>query len=452
MDRHEKFTIALVTTLAVIAGIWTNFPKSKTPKSNYVPSPNEPNAPKGSPDGNPNENASKTQGLLEASIAEKKVGDKKAKVMGVAIAHFSPNPSGLQQDRDVSQEELAPQDTSEQLALAKSNWDRARAKATLALELGKDTRVGVETLAKAQSLWEEAIALLRQIPQDSDLGNRSAQKIEQYQKNLAGIVYALETAQSDFLEPIARRSGLSSKVKITICHLYSRRCRRLRGNERPRSVASLMKVPVAVALMHKLTSEKIRFDTPIYVDPGNFTEDASHIRVGQTYPLETLLTETIALSSNIATNQLIDYLGWNYINQVLQERGFPNTRVEYKVVGDKIWPRNPGYRANTLTADELTEMMLAIYNREHLGDEILIRALERQYDRALGFAGLEGAQGKWLGEKTGQTSRVLGTTLAMTLFGETYVITVIDDGFYSEPSIRLFIEEIAQYIFRNGHI
>lgn len=446
MDRQEKFTIALLTIVAVMVGIGTNFPTAKSPKSKCFPCPNEPNAPKESPE----EKVAKVQGLPDTSP-----GGKSSNVMRVAIANFSANPSGLQAAPAVSQQGLAlqkaPQKASEQLDLS-NKWDRALEKATLAVELGKDTNASAETLAKAQSLWQEAIELLHQIPKDADLGKKSAKKIEQYKGNLANIEYRLETAQSDFLQPIAQRSGLSSKVKITICHLHSGRCRRLRGNERPRSVASLMKVPVAVALMHKLTTDKIRFDTPIYVDRGNFTEDASHIRVGQTYSLERLLTEMIALSSNIATNQLIDYLGWNYINRILQERGFQNTRIQYKVVGDKIWPRNPGFRANTSTADELTDMMLAIYNREHLGDEILIRALERQYDRALGFAGLEGAQGKWLGEKTGQTSRVLGTTLAMNLFGETYVITVIDDGFYSEPSIRNFIEEIAEYIFRNGHI
>ena len=66
--------------------------------------------------------------------------------------------------------------------------------------------------------------------------------------------------------------------------------------------------------------------------------------------------------------------------------------------------------------------------------------------------GIESAIGNWLGEKTGQTSEVLGTTLAMNLFGETYIITVIDDGYYSEPTIRQVVSEIAEYILRNGHL
>lgn len=334
----------------------------------------------------------------------------------------------------------------------KPYWEEALSYGAQASELGKAGNSSIETLQTLKSLWEKALDNLHQIPPDSDYGDRAVEKIPEYQANLEAISYRLEVAQSEFLIPIAQRSGLSNQVKITICHLTTNSCRRLRGNEPARDAASLMKVPIAVALMNKVTSEKLRFDTPIYVDRGNFTEDASELRVGQTYPIHTILNATLSQSSNIGPNQIIDYLGWDYINQVLEERGFTQTRVYSKFVGDRIFPQNVAIGSNTTTSDELTEMMIQIYNREHLGDEILIRSLERQYDQELGFAGLEGGFGHWLGEKTGQTSRVLGTTLAMTLFGETYIITVIDDGAYSEPSIRQFISEISEYLFRSGQL
>ncbi len=334
----------------------------------------------------------------------------------------------------------------------KPYWEEGLNYGTQASELGNSANPSIETLQNLKSLWEKALDNLHQIPADSDYGDRAVEKIADYQANLEAVAYRLEVAQSQFLIPIAERSGLSSQVKITICHLTTHICRRLRGNEPARDAASLMKVPIAVALMNKLTEEKIRFDTPIYVDPGNYTEDASKLRVGEKYPIETVLNATIGDSSNIGPNQLIDYLGWDYINQVLEERGYKQTRVYSKFVGERTYPQNVAIGRNTTTSDELTEMMIQIYNREHLGDEILIRSLERQYDHELGFAGLEGGFGHWLGEKTGQTSRVLGTTLAMNLFGETYIITVIDDGAYSEPTIRQFISEISEYLFRSGQL
>jgi beta-lactamase class A len=58
---------------------------------------------------------------------------------------------------------------------------------------------------------------------------------------------------------------------------------------------------------------------------------------------------------------------------------------------------------------------------------------------------------EWLGEKTGQNSRVVGTTLAAKIDGEKYVITVIDNNTAHIPEIRKSIKKIAENIVTNGH-
>ncbi|GAB4304261.1 MAG: hypothetical protein Fur0025_45950 [Oscillatoriaceae cyanobacterium] len=262
--------------------------------------------------------------------------------------------------------------------------------------------------------------------------------------------YAAEEEKSGFLREIAKNSGLSESAKISVCNL-NRVCRHLQGDRLPVSIASLSKVPISVVLMHKVTTENISLDTPIYLNPDNFTEDASDLAVGQEYPLWKLLAEMLVDSSNIAPNQLIDYLGWDYINEVLAERGYRFTRVESKFAGEYIFPADIGFGSNTSTADELTEMMVQIYNREHPGDDILISLLKHQHDREMGFAGLANSKANWLGEKTGQTSLVLGTTVAMEIAGEKYIVTVIDDGEYSELAIRDAVQGIADYITNNGN-
>lgn len=448
VNRRKHLAIAVTTvtsSLGLILGMWLPSPQAKSPPSSdrtCLPEKNQP--------------------MKQANLAVQSVdpiGSNSAKdrcsaspLQDRLAVNFPDSQRLLQQYDALSQHLQVVENQKLQQVELKLYWDRGMKLATQATELGKNAGTNAQNLQKTKSLWQEAIDTLSKIDSGSEYGDRAREKIASYQNNLAEITYRLEVAQSDFLAEIAQRSGLSNQAKITICHLQSHRCRRLRGNEYPRSAASLMKLPVAVAVMHKLTTENIRFDSPIYVDPSNFTEDASEIGVGQKYPIETVLKEMIAKSSNIATNQLIDYLGWDYINQVLAERGFKDMHIGFKMMGDRIMPSNPGNSRNLLTSDELTEMMMQIYNRQHLGDERLILALESQYDRVLGFAGIESAIGNWLGEKTGQTSEVLGTTLAMNLFGETYIITVIDDGSYSEPTIRKVVSEIAEYILRNGHL
>jgi beta-lactamase class A len=260
-----------------------------------------------------------------------------------------------------------------------------------------------------------------------------------------------QDSNSKILAQIAQASGLSTKVKITVCNLQ-RTCWHLRGNQIPISVASLMKVPIAVTLLDRVNRQKIPLNNQIYIREGNFTEDASDLEVEQNYPLGKLLLEMIVNSSNIAANQLIDYLGRNYINQVLESRGYRATRVHAKFIGDIFIPDDAGEKLNTSTTNELTEMMVQIYNRQYPGDDRLISLLGQQHDRELGLAALKGSSAKWLGEKTGQNSWVIGTTLAMEISGNKYILTVIDDGVYADAAIRNAIRKIADYIAQKGHL
>ena len=262
--------------------------------------------------------------------------------------------------------------------------------------------------------------------------------------------YDIELSKSKFIKQIAKDSGLSERAAIAICDL-ERNCRHLNGDRLPVSIASLAKIPIAVALMHKVSTENISLETPIYLNPKNFTEDASDLEVGKSYPLWRLLAAMLIKSSNIAPNQLIDYLGWDYINQVLQERGYRVTRISSKFSGKAIIPWDLGWDYNVSSSDELTEMMVQIYNREHPGDDVLVSLLKYQDDRGLGVAALEKSPAKWVGEKTGQTSYVLGTTLAMNIADKKYIVTVIDDGYYSELAVRDSVEKIAARIASQGH-
>lgn len=262
--------------------------------------------------------------------------------------------------------------------------------------------------------------------------------------------YQLEEAQSSFLQEIAINSQLSESAKITVCNLQDK-CRHLQGNIRPISGASLIKLPIAVALVHKLTTENIDLDTEIYLDEENMTEEeVSALEGGYNYPLRQLLAETIINSSNSAPNQLIDYLSRDYINQVLESRGYQEIRVNSKFIGETTVPIDLGEIKNSLNADELTRMMVQIYNGEYPGDNILKTILGLQHDRELGFAALQGKKAQWLGEKTGQNSSVLGTTLAMKVAGKIYIVTVIDDGEYSEDAIRNSVGQISDYLESHG--
>ena len=331
---------------------------------------------------------------------------------------------------------------------AKDDLQQAVRLANRAVETKRQQNQSIESSQQTQFLWNQALNNLQSVPQDSFLASLTASKTQEYRENLTAATSQVQQAKSDFLAAVARESGLSGQASIGICRL-SRECVHLRGDVPPVSPASLIKVPIAVALMQKVETEKISLNKEVFVNRGNFTEDSStKILSPKNYPLKTLLEEMIDRSSNTATNQLIDYLGWDYINQFLDNRGYEVTRVNFKLMGEKIMPANPGFGRNRVTANELTEMMVQIYNGETPGAKQLIEILNGQYDRALGFAALQGTKAQWLGEKTGQNSLVLGTTLAMSIDGEAYVMTVIDTR-SGDLQMRQSISKIADYISRN---
>ncbi|MFM6190812.1 MAG: serine hydrolase [Planktothrix sp.] len=358
---------------------------------------------------------------------------------------FEPNETLLQKLKTVEVQILVEE-------RAEDNWQQAIRLATQAQKVANPDDPSPQQRKQVQDLWQKAINNLQEIPPHSLLARQTSEKIKDYESSLSEITDELLDARAKILEQIRQESGLTRQAMLTVCTL-KRDCVDLRGNQPPASPASLIKVPVAIALLHKTAEEKISLDQKVMVERGNFTEDASSIQARQSYSLKDLMGVMIDHSSNIATNQLIDYLGSDYINKFLDAEGYKFTRVNFKLMGDHIMPWRPGKGRNRLTSNELTEMMVEVYNYEHPSSQVLIDALNRQYDRVIGYAGLQGLpKTKWLGEKTGQNSRVIGTTVAAQINGEKYIITAIDNNTANVPQISKSVNKIAKYIVENGQL
>jgi len=328
--------------------------------------------------------------------------------------------------------------------IAQRQWAWATQSATSASALGDPATLSEDSVEAAYTFWHKAVDTLSQVPSDSFVAAEAAAQQPIYRHNLAIAAYRYDTTRSDFLATLAAQTGMASRVRITVCDL-DRECRRWQGDQPPANPASLIKVPVALALMAHLHQQGIPPSTSIWVSPGNWTEDAGTTQAGREYTLEQIMTDMISASGNVATNQLIDYLGWAGVNQALRDRGYTATRISTKLVGESTYPANPGLVANVTTTDELTDMMVGIYNLEHPGDGLIQTALKQQVDRALGHAAVKPPI-LWLGEKTGRNSKVLGSTTAINVSGETYIITVTLDYSANEATLRTLIDGVIKHL------
>ena len=315
----------------------------------------------------------------------------------------------------------------------------------------------LKELLQQEYLWEAAIRQLDQIPEASILAEAAAEKRDDYRAILGPVKEDIDELQSAFLAEIADATGRPRAIRITICHL-SGECRDYRGDQPPASPASLIKVPVAVVLMQKVMEEGTDLSESMHIDSHNWTENASgaKIYIKHEYPIREVMVRMIKESNNIATNQLIDYLGWDYMDDTLKGLGYEKTKIRSKLIGDRTAPtRNRTVGRNIMTTNEVTEMMRQIYTFTNPGDDEILDGMVGQYDWEFGYTAVSQLRNKrvaWIGEKTGQNSKVIGSTMAVKIDDERYIVTVTIDNSANQRMLRDVIGGTIQHILDEGHL
>lgn len=339
----------------------------------------------------------------------------------------------------------------------------------------------LENTRRERELWQASIQALNTISPDSDLYEQASAKQSQYQQLFATAEHKLAEAGSTFLAQIVRDAGISpERVHITLCQIdnphsnihsgpeklllpahpsrtaktqvksqiNSQQCRHHQGDELLASPASLIKLPIAIALLQKASAENIDLDQKIKIDPGNFTENAegATLEIDQTYAISEIMARMIDRSDNIATNQLIDYVGRDRLAQTLEELGYVDTYAGHKLAGDRVMPDDMGDRINQSTTNDLTAMIVNAYSLQAPGEQILLQSLQSQTDKEIGHQALQRSAFQWLGEKTGQNRHVIGSTLAMQAGEDRYALTVAIDESGDARVVREIVSAIANHL------
>ncbi|MEL6854178.1 MAG: serine hydrolase [Cyanobacteria bacterium J06607_13] len=322
---------------------------------------------------------------------------------------------------------------------------------------------------REREMWERAIGSLDKIPTQSGLQARAAIKQVSYRQKLAVAERKVTASSETFINDIVGSVGVDpALLHVTVCELSVagsvasavtkgasseqtvEYCLNYQGDDPMASTASLIKLPIAIALIAKASTEAVDIDDDIVIDPKNFTENAVGftLKVSNEYSLRRVMTQMIKNSDNIATNQLIDYLGYSYINQTLKQLGYAKTSVGHKLIGAKTAPANFGEGINQSTTNEITAMMAQVYSLGRPEELDILAALSRQEDIEFGYKATQdlGPTVKWLGEKTGQNNLVIASTMAIEIDQKRYVITVALDGGGDIPALRKVIRQIATHL------
>jgi len=225
--------------------------------------------------------------------------------------------------------------------------------------------------------------------------------------------------------------------------------------------ASTMKIPVMIELFAQVQAGKVRLDEPLavknefrsIVDASVYQLDAAddsdpevYKAVGQTMTLGRLCEAMITVSSNLATNLLIDKLGVENIRRTVHSLHADGMQVRRGVEDGKAFAQGIN---NTTTARALLILLEAVAKSEAVdpaSSHAMVEILKRQKFNEAIPAGLP--SGTPVAHKTGEITKIHHD--AAIVYGpRTYVLVILVRGLAEKESSAALIAEITKLVHQD---
>ena len=163
---------------------------------------------------------------------------------------------------------------------------------------------------------------------------------------------------------------LDGVMGVAIEDLASGQKFQLRGDE-VFPQASSIKTALLAELYHQVQSGKLKLSDPYTVQASDLVPD-SDIMGGLTpgvtrLTLRDLATMVVAVSDNSATNVLIDKVGMDSVNALMDSLGLPHTRLRRKMMDLKAASEG---RENISTPNEMATLLDQLYRGKVLSQEL----------------------------------------------------------------------------------
>src|SRR5271167_3013401 len=224
--------------------------------------------------------------------------------------------------------------------------------------------------------------------------------------------------------------------------------------------ASTMKIPVLIELFHQVHEGKLKLDDPLLVknefhslvdgsiytlDPADDSEVDLYKAAGQTRTLRQLCELMITVSSNLATNLLIEKLGVDNIRATVHLLHADGMNVLRGVEDDKAFAKGLN---NTTTARGLQQLLDAIVRGEAVDQEAskqMIEILERQKFNEGIPAGLPA--GTRVAHKTGEITKIHHDA-AIVFAPRPFVLVILVRGFADTKDSAALMADITRQLYQ----
>lgn len=224
--------------------------------------------------------------------------------------------------------------------------------------------------------------------------------------------------------------------------------------------ASTMKIPVMIELFHQSQQAKLKLDDPLLVqnefhslvdgsvyklDPADDSEADLYKAAGQTRTLQQLCELMITVSSNLATNLLIEKLGVENIRATVHSLHADGMNVLRGVEDSKAFAKGLN---NTTTASGLLQLLGAIARGEAVDKESsrqMIEILERQKFNEGIPAGLP--PGTRVAHKTGEITKIHHDA-AIVFAPKAFVLVILVRGLPDIKDSAALMAEITRQLYQ----
>jgi beta-lactamase class A len=224
--------------------------------------------------------------------------------------------------------------------------------------------------------------------------------------------------------------------------------------------ASTMKIPVMIELFHQAKEGTLHLDDPLPIhnefrsivdgspyklDPTDDSEAELYKAEGQTRTLSQLCELMIAVSSNFATNLLIQKLGVENIRSTVHALGADGMNVLRGVEDGKAFEKGLN---NTTTARGLQILLTAIAEGKAVDADSsrrMIEILERQHFNEGIPAGLPA--GTRVAHKTGEITKIHHDA-AIVYAPRPFVLVILVRGLPDKKDSSALMAEIAHFLYQ----
>ena len=229
--------------------------------------------------------------------------------------------------------------------------------------------------------------------------------------------------------------------------------------DKPFHAASTMKVPVMIELFRQAADGSLSLDealpvrngfrsvvdgSPYSLDESDDSDREVYAAIGKTMTLRRLCELMITVSSNLATNLLIERIGVQNVRRTVTRLGADGMQVQRGVEDDKAFQKGLN---NTTTARAL----LVLFDRLAHGtavnperDREMVEILERQHFRDGIPAGLPSDVP--VAHKTGSITRIQHDA-GIVFAHPPYVLVVLVRGLEDEKTSKALIAEISRAVY-----